>query len=118
MKNKFVIGNDKVFRIEASTPKSLTSCIVIGDENNNLEIIMDSDTSCITSIESLYVDNILNENLYLPNFKEDKSIAKILYPNFSYDKDNPPTYIFAAAVCSLPRGASMMVAAPGTPEAA
>ena len=35
----------------------------------------------------------LSQSPHLPNFKEDKSIAKILYPNFSYDKDNPPTYI-------------------------
>jgi hypothetical protein len=93
MKNDLIISEDKIFRIEGVIPKNPTSYIAIGDDNNNLEITFDSSTLKIASIESSYVDNILNENLYLPSYKEDKRISRCVAPTFSYDEEFPPTYV-------------------------
>lgn len=92
MKDKFIVNDDNVFRIDAGAPDGSTSTLVLGDNNSNLEITIDPFTSVISSIESVYAESIMNENLFLPSYK-DNDLEKRYFPSFYCEDEEKLSFV-------------------------
>lgn len=75
MKNNFLINHDDyAFRIYCNHVAEMSNCLTLRGDGNYLNICHDMITGNIVYIEGTVIENILNENFNLPDFRDIKNL--------------------------------------------
>lgn len=93
MKEKFIINGDYIFSVQGNNNGEATRSVVFGDEDNRLEMSISQDSDIITSIDCVYVKNILNESIVLPDVRSDESIREYKEPSSYYNQKDVSGFV-------------------------
>ena len=89
MENKLIINNDDyVFKLVCKDKNKLTETIVFGDENNRLEVNVYNGSYQISSMECIYLDNIVVDKYYLPDYTQINGIKEFHDISCYYEEDS------------------------------